>query len=35
VLPRLGYGWLSSAFDGITSKAEPSRLKTAGFNGFG
>ncbi|KAJ7235356.1 hypothetical protein C8J57DRAFT_1248454 [Mycena rebaudengoi] len=38
VLPRLGYSWLSSAFDGseaITSKAEPSRLKTAGFNGFG
>jgi hypothetical protein len=33
VLPRLSYGWLGS--EAITSKAEPSRLKTAGFNGFG
>ncbi|KAJ7751561.1 hypothetical protein DFH07DRAFT_774806 [Mycena maculata] len=31
VLPRLGYGWLGSAFDGfeaISTEAEPSRLKT-------
>jgi hypothetical protein len=35
VLPRLGYGWLGSAFDGfqaVTKLGEPSRHQAAGFS---